>query len=577
MRKVFLIIYALFLITLTFGGKYSAEFPINNWNQQHPESAWGAVFIKNISTRVINNKIVAVNSYKIDEISSSPSSEFFRDVSGTYAVDYNNDGFADIVSVTYGGKVIIKENRGFDRNGNLILKDKFSYNLPKSADGTMIVDDFDNDGKLDLFVYNAWGYAQYVSNAISNSHEITKKFMNFYYNDVKTMWTLSAMVTYDYNNDGYKDIIYADMRGRVWAWINDPSKGNKRFFNERNLILLFQDKDTFGTSYSNGGAVIDLSDINKDGIPDIIAGNTDKKNVAIYFGKMVNNNLVFDKNDKLYIVNSDGSLGPTTKIDSNTPNSKSPRYLPSFAPTIIKITDVDRDGYKDIFVGTDAWRQGKNFGGSIYLFKGTEIVSGNKPEFVSIELVKGSYSWENNPPYDFDAGTVADLDNDGVPDFIAADGNHSGNYYKVMTKTIKKYITDYGYIISDYIPKLVGILPKDLPNNFIKKIIITIEFDTSLGEGEYEIRYIKSGIKDPRLIDVEGYPLVPSKDSKGKIKSGAIQVEIEFNKPVPDPQIIIILKPENEYSAPHLKYLKYEVETAPSQVIIKGFNWNKGE
>lgn len=299
-----------------------------------------------------------------------------------------------------------------------------------------------------------------------------------------------------------------------------------------------------------------------------------KKSIFVYFGKIVNNQLTFDTDNKLVLTTSSGKLSDYVITDPSIKNSKSPEILPSFGPTIIKITDVDRDGYKDIFIGTDAWRQGKNFGGSVYLFKGVGITPDNKPKFLSLELVHGSYSKDNNPPYDFDAGTIADLDNDGIPDFVAADGNHSGNYYKIITQTQKEYETSPGYLISDYLTNLVGILPKDLPNNFVKRIKVNIGFDLSLGNGSFEIRYIKNGIKDPSLIDPFGYPLMP--DASGTIVEN-FTTEIEFDKPVPDPQIIIILKPESEFSAPHLKYLKYEIETAPSQVIIKGFNWNKGD
>lgn len=585
MNKVKIILSLLILIIsiIVYAGAFSKEFPIQNYNPQYPESAWGAIFAKNIVTRIVNKKLIAVNPLKINGVSANPGEGPFNNVSQTYAIDFNNDGFADVVSVTYDGKVVIKENKGFDKNGKLIIKDITSYVLPiKAGDGSMVVDDFDNDGKLDLFLYNSWGYAQFVSNVIENPEEkekgknIASKFIYYSYYGFKTKWTVSAMISYDYNKDGYKDIIYADMRGRVWVWLNDKNKGINRFFNQSKIILLFSDPPTIGTNASEGGAVIDLSDVNNDGIPDIIAGNTDKRNIVIYFGKMVNNTLVFDPNNKLYIIKPDGGLGPTTSVDLNIPNSKNPLYLPSFAPTIIKVTDLDRDGFRDVLVGTDAWRQGKNFGGSIYLFKGNGLTLDNKPKFISIELVHGSYSSQNNPPYDFDAGTIADLDNDGLPDFVAADGNHSGNYYKIMLKTTKEYVTDRGILISNYLPNIVGIKPHELPLNFIKKITIEIEFDENLGSGFFELRYIRSGIRNPKVINVDDYPLFPNTNIKMPIKN-YLKTTVEFNTPTPDPQVIIILYPESISSAPHLTKIKYTVETEPARVIIKGFNWTKGE
>ncbi|MBO8161234.1 MAG: VCBS repeat-containing protein [Thermosipho sp. (in: Bacteria)] len=583
-KKAFIITFLL-VATFFIAGTFSARFPIANYSQQYPEKAWGAIYVKNIATRVIKGKIVAVNIFKITSVSAKPGAGPFQDVSQTFAVDFNNDGYADIISVTYHGRVVIKENKGFDKKGNLILKDIRSYYLPiRNGDGTLIIDDFDNDGKLDMFSYNSWYYAQYVSNVLSPTHVYYHKID---YNKVKinkkkragktflTYWTVSAMASLDYNGDGYKDILYVDKKGRFWVWLNDYKRGNYRFFNESKIKYLFED-DSIYSLETEGGGVLDIGDVNNDGILDIVAGHTNKKNVIIYFGKIVNNTLVFDKKNSLKIVENDGKLGPTTYVDNSIPNSKSPKDLPSFAPTIIKISDIDRDGYKDIFVGTDAWRQRKNFGGSVYLFKGVGITNDNKPQYISLELVHGSYSKDNNPPYDFDAGTIGDLNNDGIPDIVAADGNHSGNFYKIITETANYYVTDRGVMISDYIPNVVGILPKDLPQNFIKKITITLKFDKSLGNGYFEVRYIKTGIKDPQLIDVDSYPLVPGCSKKMPIQNKFTSTVV-FDKPVPDPQIIIILIPKSPTSAPHLVELEYEVETMPSQVIIKNFNWTKGE
>ncbi|ACJ75605.1 FG-GAP repeat domain protein [Thermosipho africanus TCF52B] len=571
MKRFILLSLIFFVLNYLFADVYTAEFPISNWSQQYPEKAWGAIFVKNVSTRVVDKKIVAVNVYKIIDITADPGYGPFGQVSQTFSVDYNKDGYADIISLTYYGLVVIKENKG-KKDGELVLENTSYYQLPiENGDGTLIVDDFDNDGKLDLFAYNSWQYAQFVSDVLnSNGEDAVYKRISKDKNFV-TKWTVSAMASYDYNGDGYKDVFYIDYKGRVWVWLNDPGQGSERFFDESNIIKLFKDKDL---KSDGGGGVLDIGDLNNDGTIDIIVGHTDKKSIFVYFGKIVNNQLTFDTDNKLVLTTSSGKLSDYVITDPSIKNSKSPEILPSFGPTIIKITDVDRDGYKDIFIGTDAWRQGKNFGGSVYLFKGVGITPDNKPKFLSLELVHGSYSKDNNPPYDFDAGTIADLDNDGIPDFVAADGNHSGNYYKIITQTQKEYETSPGYLISDYLTNLVGILPKDLPNNFVKRIKVNIGFDLSLGNGSFEIRYIKNGIKDPSLIDPFGYPLMP--DASGTIVEN-FTTEIEFDKPVPDPQIIIILKPESEFSAPHLKYLKYEIETAPSQVIIKGFNWNKGD
>ncbi|MFN3692026.1 MAG: FG-GAP repeat domain-containing protein, partial [Fervidobacterium sp.] len=276
---------------------YFKVYPISTYDQSKPESAWGCVYAKDISVRVVNNVLVAVNVFAINTIQASPGAGPFADVSQTYAVDYNKDGYADIVSVTYGGKVVIKTNRG-TQNGNLVMEDSYSYvfpmwnNVVTSGDGTAIVDDFDADGKPDLFLYNSRYRAVYVPNAIRNVPTSQMYWKDRPMNDsgFLTMWTVTAMSSYDFDSDGYKDIIYADMRGRIWLWKNNPAQGNNRFFNTQ-IVKLIDDAD-IGTTDSYGGAVLDIYDFNKDGIPDIIAGNTDKRGIYIYPGKIINNQII---------------------------------------------------------------------------------------------------------------------------------------------------------------------------------------------------------------------------------------------------------------------------------------------
>ncbi|MGB9613942.1 MAG: FG-GAP repeat domain-containing protein [Fervidobacterium sp.] len=568
---------------------YSKTYPISNYDQSKPESALGCVYAKDISLRTVSDKLVAVIAYQINTITASPGSGPFTDVSQTFAVDYNKDGYADIVSITYGGKVVIKQNKGII-NGNLQIEDYISYNLGIAGDGTFIVDDFDNDGKVDIFLYNAHYQAAYVPNAIQNTPKIYTKNVPYNLSDFLTNWTVSAMASYDFDGDGYKDIVYADMRGRVWLWKNNNSKGKDRFFNTQ-FIKLIDDPD-IGTTASNGGAVLDVYDVNKDGVPDIIAGNTDKKNIFIYPGKIVNNQIVYDVNTKITLVKADGTLGNIATVDSSILNSKSPSTLPSFAPTIIKVTDVDRDGVPDVFVGTDAWRQGKNFGGSVYLFKGKNFTATGIPQFLSLELVHGSYSAENKPPYDFDAGTIGDLDNDGIPDFVAADGNHSGNYYKILTQTVNEYKLTDGIMVSDRLVNLVdykypdgniviGIPKLLLQNNFVRAFEVEVEFLES-SVGYFELRYSKKLITDPSLIVPSNFPLMLDASTMQQMQtympiplSKKFVARAILDTPSPDPQVIIVLKALSKTQAPHLTKVTYRIWTEPARVIIRGFNWTK--
>ncbi|SDH48396.1 Repeat domain-containing protein [Fervidobacterium changbaicum] len=574
---------------------FVGNYPISNYDQSKPESAFGCVFAKEISVRVVQNTLVAVNKFKIDTINAEPGAGPFTDVSQTHAVDFNKDGYSDIIAVTYGGKLVVKRNT-MSSTGTLDFIDHVSYVIGNSSyswipgNGTMVIDDFDNDGKTDLFLYNAHYQAAFINNVTTNKPTTADKDRDIAIRQISkdnkflTNWTVSAMASFDFDKDGFKDIIYADMSGRVWFWRNDPRRGKERFFDTSQIFLLFSDPG-IGTTASNGGAVLDIADLNGDGIPDIVAGNTDKRGIFIYYGEKVNDQIKYDPSKKVAIVKTDGDLGSAAMVDGSIPNSKNPKSLPSFAPTIIKVTDVDRDGYPDIFVGTDAWRQNANFGGSIYLFRGKDRDSTGKPRFVSLELVRGSYSSENKPPFDFDAGTIGDLDNDGIPDFVAADGNHSGNFYKIVTKTVKKYEINPGILVSDKLTNVVdyklqdGTVVKGIPrsvlqNHFVQAMEVELEF-TNDGQGTVELRYSKTYINRPELIDPNNFPRML--DPVQITSAQTVKARAVLETPSPDPQIIIVLKPANENTAPHLKRITYRIWTAPARVEIKGFRWLKSE
>ncbi|QTA38929.1 VCBS repeat-containing protein [Thermosipho ferrireducens] len=565
------------VITLTSGKTiytFSATYPTLPIDQQHPEKSWGFVYTKNIVTRVVNNKVYLLQKFDVETINAESSSGAFKDVSQTYGVDYNNDGLADIISVTYDGKLIIKENKGVDKDGKITFKDKKTFDLTSVnffavGDGTFIVDDFDNDGKLDMFLYNSLKTGVYVDDVINvNKNKVKTSFIWVDF-DFITYWTVTAMAVYDYNGDNYDDIIYSDRAGRVWVWLNNPTQGKNRFF-YTTVKLLFEDidisykNDPEGFSYS-GGAVLDVADLNNDGIVDIVAGHTNKRGVFIYFGKLVNGTLTFDPSEKVAIVKIDGTL------NSDIVTGDDPGSLPSFAPTIIKIADIDQDGLKDVFVATDAWRQDKDFGGTVYVFKGTEITQDDIPKFESIELVHGSYEWENNPPYDFDAGTLADLDGNGMPDLIAADGNHSGSFYMIKTETYNTYVLENGVMVSAPLPELVGIPLSELKDNFIKSFKITFKVANKEG-GTIRVRYSETGIKDPQSLDPEDYPILFEIQEVGVEKSETIQL----SKPRPDPQLIIELIPQDQNNSPHIEWYKIEVETASAQVSERSIYWYSG-
>lgn len=104
-----LILTILLLSTISFGGFFQKTYPELPINQQNPDSSWGAVYSKRVSTRVITGQTVLSVAYEVTTVNANPGEGPFSDVSQTYLVDYNRDGRADIFAVTYGGRVIIEK------------------------------------------------------------------------------------------------------------------------------------------------------------------------------------------------------------------------------------------------------------------------------------------------------------------------------------------------------------------------------------------------------------------------------------------------------------------------------------
>ena len=599
-RKNHCLILITFLI-LSFVIKtivYSAYYPVTRTiivptlpiNQQNPAENWKAQMVRSISFRLINNNYLMVVAYRVTGFGGEAGSGPFVNVSHSFAFDINKDGKPDLINYTYDRRVVVKLNDG---NGN------FSQNIYDYSFGdflaSVIVDDFDNDGKPDLLGLGGRdGYtALFASNLDRNSANYYKKtsfkssVLNF---DSKIVAT--SMAAYDFDGDGYKDVIYADKEGRVWWWRNDPSRGVNRFFDESQVFLLIDSGMGPVNRYNPQQAgTVDVKDINYDGIPDIVVGNIQRREIRIYLGKRVNARIEYTI-PPIILTDSNGRIvNGIVDIDPRAPNSKSPHYLRSFTPTLLRFADVDGDGFTDLFIATDAWGEGKRYGGALYLFRGNGFTSDGKPKFLSYELSAGNSADSGRNPYDFDCGSVADFDADGLIDFVAADGNHSGNFYKVKTLSNNTYDTStYGFILSKPVWELIGIPYSQIPSNFVKSIEITIQFEKQfsgqISDGLFEIRYYPV-VQNPDIVWTTSEPerwkntsnLFPGTAQNMRISTvvpanGVYTANVTFTKPLkPDIQILIALKSLSQTTTPGIKKITYKITTAPQELEIRNFQW----
>src|SRR5439155_14706694 len=81
----------------------------------------------------------------------------------------------------------------------------------KGWGGDVAVFDYNEDGKLDLFVTNMFGASQlYRNNGDGTFTDVTKEVLG------RTSWGAIGSKAFDFNNDGRLDLFIADMHSDMW-------------------------------------------------------------------------------------------------------------------------------------------------------------------------------------------------------------------------------------------------------------------------------------------------------------------------------------------------------------------------
>ena len=179
-------------------------------------------------------------------------------------IDFDGDGDKDLYVVSGGGdnKELDKilEDRIYLNNGNGVFK-RLPVSLPHTNGSCIAVADFDKDGFEDMFVgarsipgsYGLSPYSFLLRNNNGQGVEIVLKERFGMVTDAK--WG-------DINTDGYPDLVICG----DWMDIIIMENDNKGGFKEKTV--------EYGLSGNSGlwGSVA-LTDLNNDGMPDILAGN----------------------------------------------------------------------------------------------------------------------------------------------------------------------------------------------------------------------------------------------------------------------------------------------------------------
>lgn len=225
-----------------------------------------------------------------------PSSSFGQ---GVAAADFDNDGYPEILITAYGAPTLLKNN------GNGTFSDitaKAGLNLPELVNGwttSAVWFDYDNDGRLDLFLcsfvqYNQADRFSCGDNAAGRKYycvprvfKPTSSFL-FHNNGDGTFKLVSkgtdieaslgkalGVVATDVNNDRLMDLFVANDTVQNFLFMN---RGRGKW-EETGLAA---EVAFSGSGQARSGMGVDAFDINNDGWQDLFVANVDQEMFSLY-------------------------------------------------------------------------------------------------------------------------------------------------------------------------------------------------------------------------------------------------------------------------------------------------------
>lgn len=402
--------------------------------------------------------------------------------SGVSLIDINNDNLLDIyVSVTVKKRAdqranLLYVNQGFDKEGTPKFKEMAKeYGIADTTHTTNAAFfDYDNDGDLDLYLvvnqmedsrfpnkYNEKGKIIF-SKKTDRLYKNTLEKGAVHFEDVSKEagifddgFGLGINIT-DINRDGWKDIYVT----------NDFLTNDLLYINNKNGTFTEQAKEYFKhTSYSAMGN--DVSDINNDGLMDIIA--LDMMPANNYRKKMMtpaNSYATYQNNDRF---NYTYQYARNTLQVNQGKNPVSGQAIFSEVGLLAgvgqtdwswtpMVTDFDNDGYRDIIITngfprdiTDldfiAYRSSVgNLADPMYLLDYIPTVKLKNFAFHNnghLGFDDVTDKWGITQPTSSNGAAYADLDNDGDLDYIVNNINDSASVYQNNLIQLKSQESNY--------------------------------------------------------------------------------------------------------------------------------------
>ncbi len=263
-------------------------------------------------------------------------------------VDYDNDGLLDLFVANNLGSLFERKtpNRLFHNNGDgtftEVTEQAGLKTLWPTISGTW--GDYDNDGRMDLFLSNGIGRSQlYHNNGDGTFTDVSERA------GVNAMGFGSPAFWWDYDNDGWMDIgqfIWSDHDNVIYTMRNGeaPAGGQymRVYHNNRDGTFTMMSKE-LGLNQCWGTMSGSFGDFNNDGNLDLALGNGSPK---------------LDRLDPLIVFESDGEKFRNTSFAAGLPFTGKSHG--------VNIADLFGDGRLSIIVGAGGAYPGDLLTTSVY-------------------------------------------------------------------------------------------------------------------------------------------------------------------------------------------------------------------
>jgi hypothetical protein len=365
-------------------------------------------------------------------------------------VDWNKDGFTDLVVGDEDGRVALIENTGKVKNG--IPQFKSPYYFKQEADNVKFGAlpsqqsvDWDNDGDEDLISGNSAGYIGFIENLgiydgmprwaapkmLSDKSGIIRiqaGFNGSIQGPAEAKWGYTTLSISDWNHDGLKDIIVNSIWCKIIWYKNIGSVKKPKLDNPQSVEVEWNSETTPKPKWiwwepkpkelvTQWRTTPFTYDWNKDGLTDLIMLDTTGY-LSFYERYKSNNELYLKPPQRIFYATNFAGYNNNHIVKDSTaglvrlnvePNGPSGRRK-------ITIADWNSDGKPDIIVNS--------LNISIMINVGT--VNGLVQLTSGTPLTKQKFAGHDTSP------TVVDWDKNGIPDLLMS--AEDGHFYYLKNK-----------------------------------------------------------------------------------------------------------------------------------------------